>query len=181
MHWPFASRGARASTVAGSNGVPALDYASFTTNDAYVTVWLPQRLLDALDVVSAETDTSRPDVIRALLFEHLHGRAELVRLHVWARNRPPEPEPEIKFAEKRPPIDRRANVQMLGKSAVDMKLWMPTPLKVSLVSHSKAQGLGLSDGIRKILVLELLGAQFHERWQAAVGLVPAHYREMERS
>jgi hypothetical protein len=72
-----------------------------------------------------------------------------------------------------------ANVAMLGKSALDMKLWIPASLKVELLAYVTAQRLGLSDGIRKILVLKLLGADFHARWQVAVGLVPAHYREME--
>ena len=179
MRWPFASRGARAATVAPQPQGMTLDYASFMVNDVSVTLWLPQRLLDALDTVSAETDTSRPDVIRGLLFEHLHGRAELARLHIWARTRPPEPEPESKFSTKRYPIDREANVRMLGKSAADLKLELPSVLKAQMATHAKVEGLGLSDGIRKVLVLRLLGAEFHARWQAAVGLVPAHYREME--
>jgi hypothetical protein len=179
MRWPFASRGARAATVAPTSQGAALDYSAYTVNDVLVTLWLPQRILDALDTVSAETDTSRPDVIRALLFEHLYGRVELARLQAWARTRPPPPEPDIKFSTKRYPIDRNANVQMLGKSAMDLKLGLPSPLKESLKAHAKAEGLGLSDGIRKILVLRLLGAEFHVRWQVAVGLVPAHYRDME--
>jgi hypothetical protein len=179
MFWPFATRGARASTVAPA-AAGGLDYASYSRNDAAVTLWLPQKLTDALDVVSAETNTSRPDVIRALLFEHLHGRAELVRLQVWARSRPPPAEPQIKYSLRRYPIEREANVRLLGKSAADLKLEMPTPLKTALTSLAKGEGLGLSDGIRRILVLRLLGAEFHARWEVAVGLVPAHYRDLER-
>jgi len=178
MLWPFASRGARAATVARPSGTP-FDYAAYAVSDVSVTLWLPQRLVDALDTVSAETDTSRPDVIRALLFEYLHGRAELARLHAWARTRPPDPEPKFKFTEKRYPIDREANVRMLGKSAADLKLELPSVLKTQMAAHAKSEGLGLSDGIRKILVLRLLGAEFHARWQVAVGLVPVHYKEME--
>ncbi len=179
MRWPFASRGARAATVAAAPQGAALNYAAYVVNDVSVTLWLPQRLLDALDTVSAETDTSRPDVIRGLLFEHLHGRAELARLHTWARTRPPAPEPEFKFTEKRYPIDRDVNVRMLGKSAADLKLELPSVLKTQMAAHAKGEGLGLSDGIRKVLVLRLLGAGFHARWQVAVGLVPGHYKEME--
>lgn len=179
MRWPFASRGARSATVVPSPQGAALDYAAYMANDVSVTLWLPQRLLDALDTVSAETDASRPDVIRGLLFEHLHGRAELARLHAWARTRPPAPEPEFKFTEKRYPIDREANVRMLGKSAADLKLELPSVLKTQMAAHAKSEGLGLSDGIRKVLVLRLLGAEFHAQWQVAVGLVPAHYKELE--
>ena len=178
MFWPFASRGSRVVTVTPPVPTPALDYAAYSTNDVTVTVWLPERLLTALDVVSAETNTSRPDVIRALLFEHLHGRAELARLHAWARNRAAV-EPGIQFSNKRYPIDREANVRMLGKSAADLKLELPSPMKAGLAALVKTEGLGLSDGIRKVLVLRLLGAPFHARWQAAVGLVPAEARLRE--
>jgi hypothetical protein len=178
MLWPFATRAARANTVSPP-GVATLDYAAFSKNDVTVTLWLPERLVDALDTVSAESDASRPDVIRSMVFEHLHGRAELARLHNWARTRPSASEPEFKFAEKRYPIDREANVRTLGKSAADLKLALPSVLKAQMAAHAKAEGLGLSDGIRKVLVLRLLGAEFHARWQVAVGLVPAHYRDME--
>jgi len=179
--WPFASRGARASTVAPAGpatGAAPVPYAAYATNDVAVKVWLPERIVAALDVVSAESDTSRPDVVRALVFEHIHGRAELCRLQQWFRSQPVV-EPEIKASEKRTSVDRGAGVRMLGKSVEDFKLWMPAAMKADLASLAAQEGLGLSDCIRKILVLRLLGDAFHRKWQAAIGRVPAEYREME--
>jgi len=179
--WPFASRGSRASTVAPTvrpAGATPLAYAAYANNDVAVKVWLPERIAAALDVVSAESDTSRPDVVRALVFEHIYGRAELCLLHQWFRSRPVA-EPEIKASEKRSSVDRGAGVRLLGKSVEDFKLWMPSAMKSDLAGLAAQEGLGLSDCIRKILVLKLLGDTFHRRWQTAIGRVPAEYREME--
>ena len=179
--WPFASRGSRASTIAPTGRLPGtvpVAYSAYANNDVAVKVWLPERLVTALDVVSVESDTSRPDVVRALVFEHIHGRAELCRLHQWFRSRPVV-EPEIKASEKRTAVDREAGVRMLGKSVEDFKLWMPSAMKVELASLAAQEGLGLSDSIRKILVLRLFGDGFHRRWQAAIRRVPVEYREME--
>lgn len=179
--WPFASRGSRASTVAPTGqttGAAAFTYAAYASNDVAVKVWLPERIVAALDVVSAESETSRPDVVRALIFEHIHGRAELCRLHQWFRSQPVV-EPEIKASDRRVPIDREAGVRMLGKSIADFKLWMPSAMKADITGLATLEGLGLSDCIRKILVLKLLGDGFHRKWQTAIGRVPTEYREME--
>lgn len=60
----FASRRLRVATVASPGENKVFDYSANATNDTEVTAWLPQRLLAALDTVSAETSMSRLDMIR---------------------------------------------------------------------------------------------------------------------
>ena len=179
--WPFASRGARAATVASSTPSSAqLDYAAFAVNDVAVKVWLPQKLVVALGLISADVDNSRPDLLRAVLFEHVHGKAELARMSDWQRRRSTAVDSDIKFSAKRRVEDPAAGLRILGKAVEDLKLWMPTPLRASLIDLASAEALGLSDYIRKVLVYRLLGEAFHRQWQSAIGRVPIEYREMER-
>lgn len=157
-----------------------LNYATFADNDVAVKVWLPQKLVVALDLISAEVDNSRPDVLRAVLFEHVHGKAELARMSDWQRRRPPAVDSGIKFSARRREEDPAAGLRILGKAVEDLKLWMPTPLRASLVDLASAEAMGLSDYVRKVLVYRLLGESFHQKWQSAIGRVPIEYREMER-
>ena len=71
--WPFSSRNSQYRTIAPEpKGLP--NFNDFEKTDAAFKVWLPQILVDRINWLSKEQDVSRPDVIRALLFEHLYGR-----------------------------------------------------------------------------------------------------------
>jgi hypothetical protein len=45
----------------------------FNDNDAVIKLWLPERLLAAIDVLCAEHDASRPDVLFAGIFSRPIG------------------------------------------------------------------------------------------------------------
>jgi hypothetical protein len=45
-----------------------------------IKLWLPERLLAAIDALCDEHDASRPDVLRWMLFEHAYGRTEFAHL-----------------------------------------------------------------------------------------------------
>jgi hypothetical protein len=158
-----------------------LDYAQFEKNDAWIKIWLPPKLIQALDLLSAAHDSSRPDVLRGLLFEHVYGRQELEGLIAWKRRRDGddgrmlrEPGQEYEFA---PP--RIASIDMFGKATEDIKLWLPKRLKDDITALANNAGMGISDYIRKTLVRILLGEKTHQQWQAAIGNVPADIRRAE--
>ncbi|WP_423456096.1 hypothetical protein [Ottowia sp. VDI28] len=48
-------------------------------------LWLPQILVDRINWISREVDVSRPDIVRACLFEHLYGRVAMLALHAHKR------------------------------------------------------------------------------------------------
>lgn len=174
--WPFASRGARVDTGLDRPG-PAVsrDYAAFALNDACIKLWLPERLAVALDRLSVEHDSSRPDVLRRLLFEHVHGREAFEELRAWARLREvkapaPTPAPVAGLPGAATPVHPgRRSVGCFGKSTEGFKLWLPAPLQADLVALAEAEGVGLSDYLRKTLVRLLLGERAYRDWQQANG------------
>ncbi len=168
--WPFASRGARRPLVDAPAPSANIDFAAFAVNDAVVKLWLPERLAAALDTLSANTQASRPDVLRRLLFEHVYGRIMFEQLVAWKIQQEQKPEPPLD-ASAGPTVlfspARSASIAHLGKSTEDLKLWLPSPLRASLEDLAAKDSLGLSDYIRKVLVRLLLGEQAYAEWQGA--------------
>lgn len=78
--WPFATRGSRFLGNVANRHPSHIHAPDFVHNDAVVKLWLPERMLAAIDVLCDEHDASRPDVLRWLLFEHAYGRAEFAHL-----------------------------------------------------------------------------------------------------
>ena len=190
--WPFAKRGSRVDAVTEPALPAALptDLAAFSRNDACIKLWLPEKLITALDALSATHEMSRPDVLRWQLFEHLYGRPALDRVRAWKREKEAgearrqearSASGGARFSPKQPtPSERQITTQLLGKSVEDCKLWLPSPLKSELENLAKAEGLGLSDYVRKSLIRILLGETFHHRWQAAIGKLPDEVRQFEQ-
>lgn len=180
--WPFATRGARYADDSTTTLSPQTNLHAFRTNDASIKLWLPEKLVSAIDVLCKSHDASRPDILRWVLFEHLYGRVEFeflrrsVNLSVG--------EPEIQFsprAEPKPKFSSRRDVNnsYLGKATEDIKLWMPSVMKAdlelaaassasffsSLMSRGKVP---LSDYIRAVLARHLFGERFFVEWQDAL-------------
>ena len=174
--WPFAKRGARANT-SPTPPSSSLNYAAFADNGARIKVWLPEILDQALNQLSADHDESKPDVLRALLFEHIYGRLALEGLIAWKR-----PQGGMFCAPVHPygtTPPRTAFVELFGKSTEDISLDLPRPLKDTLVSLATHDGMGLSDYVRKTLVRMLLGEKRHQQWREAIGDVPAQQQRTE--
>jgi hypothetical protein len=125
---------------------------------------------------------SRPDVLRWLSFEHVYGRVALDKLTQWKKE-----QDEIERQRKQAHSDsqdlrlsptrrtlvsvRAINLRVLGKSAEDFKLWLPAAIKVELERLAKTDGHGLSDYLRKVLILLLLGELFYRQWSQAISQV----------
>ncbi len=186
--WPFAKRGARIDTELHRQDLDApLDFRAFAVNDACVKLWLPERLTKALDRLSAEHDTSRPDVLRRLFFEHVYGMESFDELCEWKRRRDEEAklavliEERFDYASGDRFSPRRNTIDMFGKATEDFKLWLPSPIHKELVTLAQADGMGLSDYLRKSLVRILLGERIYLDWQKAIGAVPDEWRSYESS
>ncbi len=189
MWWPFAQRGTRVdlSPVAAFAVELPAELGAFAVNNACVKLWLPEKLIQGLDTMSAAHGMSRPDVLRWLLFEHVYGRPALEKLKEWKRRNDVEEAQlrgvasEIMYSPKTAePSERHITAQLLGKSVEDLKLWLPGPLKVELGKIATAEDLGLSDYLRKTLVRILLGESFHHQWRTAVGRLPAEAQQFEQ-
>lgn len=86
--WPYKSRFSRFDGDIDAVAPTALGETDFSVNQTPIKLWLPEQLLSALDVLCAHHDTTRPDVLRALIFEHAFGRIEVVRLDRRAQQVP---------------------------------------------------------------------------------------------
>lgn len=198
MWWPFAKRGSRIEQAVAVDLPIELpkDLSVFCNNNACIKIWLPEKLVQALQVLSASHEMSRPDVLRSLFFEHVYGRPALEQLKVWKRKLDEDErrrreekakrfethsDSGVAFSRQRGTAERTITAQILGKSVEDFKLWLPTPLKNELDKLAKLEALGISDYLRKTLVRQLLGEAFHHNWRSAVGKLPEEVRRFEQS
>ena len=165
-----------------------MDFAAFADNDVYIKLWLPERLTDALDRLSAKHDSSRPDLLRRIFFVHVYGVEVFEALVEWKR-RQDEVLPAILMSRRRGPVmagepkmqfsNRSITIEKFGKASEDFKLWLPNPLKREIELLAKADELGVSDYARKTLVRVLLGERVFLDWQMAIGEIPQEWVEFE--
>jgi hypothetical protein len=153
--WPYAKRGTRFYGDIDERMPSRLGGQRFDVNDAVIKLWLPERLLVGVDVLSCEHNVSRPDIVRWLLFEHVFGRVEFV--HLKRRDRG-ELEDVPAFSLRRDAVihARAVRVRFLGKSESDLKLELPSALKKALEELAGGLDQALSDYVRGALARELL-------------------------
>jgi plasmid stability protein len=177
-------------------------FSEFAHNDANMKVWLPQVLSDRLDWISKQTDVSRPDVIRALMFEHLYGRVAYMALLAFdARAKS-----EQTLAQARTALTRKSGVErmtagvergfgeiicsrqrsssidaeLIGKPTDNFRLELPRRLKGDLAEVARVHNLSASAYVRKMLVQQLCGERVHTNWRAAVGKIGRDVDILER-
>lgn len=73
-----------------------------------------------------------------------------------------------------------ADLAHLGKSDEDLTLALPSRMKRDVQELASKHHLDASSYVRKLLVLELLGAQIHTDWQQAVGAITAEVQRLEK-
>ena len=184
FRWPYASRGAtqKARESAVKVDQSLLDFTLFASNDAFLKVWMPERLTTALDRLSAAHGSSRPDVLRTILFQHIYGVTAYEAFVAWKdqhdanKSQAAGTVHAVGAKLSRP---RTASLEMLGKSDANFKFWIPARLKHDLSTLAKADALGISDYVRKLLVRVLLGERFFADWQAHIGQVPTAAKSEE--
>jgi hypothetical protein len=183
--WPFAKRGSRFLGDAATRSPSAMNGTDFNDNDAVIKLWLSERLLAAIDVLCAEYDASRPDVLRWVLFEHAYGRTEFAHLRRRARatlERGIDMN-DICLSTRRAPSDeapslptaRAVDQHFLGKSNQDVKLTLPAALKRELEALAEQSGQPLSNYLRGVLTRQLLGEGHYQRWQNELERVDANH------
>jgi len=187
--WPFSSRSSQHRAMAPTpKDLP--DCSEFEQNDNKIKVWLPQVLVDRVNWLSKTRDASRPDVIRALLFEHLYGRVAYEAIVKYVADERTEAaltlarrmqcaswssavEGTSKSGDIRKSTTRSTQVDLewLGKSIDDLEVKLPSRMKMDLDKVSAVHNLTASSYVRKMLVLQLLGEITHSSWQKAVGAI----------
>ena len=168
--WPYASRGSRFLGEVTEASPSRLESLEFSLNGDPIKLWLPERLLAAIDVLCGIHDASRPDVLRTIFFEHAFGRVEMAHLRRRAALRGRE-SPGVKLSPRRISTDltaREINARFLGKATEDVKLFVPAALKSELEELARSREQALSDYLRGVLARELLGERLYQSWQQAL-------------
>ena len=165
--WPYAKRGTRFDGDVFERFPSELRKDRFSTNDAVIKLWLPERLLAALDVLSSVHFVSRPDVVRWVLFEHVFGKVEFaLLLERERRKRANEWYDGPVFSRKTVASTARAlRVRYLGKSTTDLKVEIPLALKQGLETLAAQAGESLSAYIRRVLARDFLTERQYQEWR----------------
>ncbi len=197
--WPFAKRGSQQRVIAPKpTDWPNLE--DFEKSDVSLKVWLPQILIDRINWISKNLEVSRPDILRAQIFENIYGRVAFEALCRYAEEKQNAQDKatrreiydknnwstgiskafsseDIKFSK-----ERFTNIDLahLGKSDEDLTLTLPQQLKTDLALVAKMHEITPSSYVRKLLVLHLLGEKVHSEWQRALGKLPNDLSILEK-
>lgn len=175
--WPFAKRGSRFDGDADEHFPSDINPRDFKDNKAIIKLWLPSKILAGVDIIGQRYHVGRPDVLRAILFEHVYGRAELVQLDIRERRRQSKLTGRISealFMLREPEnydTARAATVGLIGKAEHDLKLELPIRLRDELVQLAEGADQAISEYIRGVLVRQILGEALYQRWVQAMEAV----------
>ena len=193
--WPFSNRGPRLDVEdAMLKHKPDFDFAPFERNDVSIKLWMPEKIITSIDVLSLQHEVSRPDILRWVFFEHAYGRELFAGLclyeelllqpedHMPRFARKVASESAVLYSESRKQVDteRAINQRFLGKATEDVKLWLPRPLKDVLQELADNKDEPLSDYLRSALVRHLFGEQFYDKLQEALASINQRALEHER-
>ena len=175
--WPFAKRESRFGGDADEHFPSDIRPQDFKDNKATIKLWLPSKILAGIDIIGQRYHAGRPDVLRAILFEHVFGRAELVQLDIRERRRRSklmEGMPDVCFMRREPETydtARAITAGLIGKAEHDVKLELPSKLRDELVCLAEGAKQPISEYIRGVLVREILGEALYQRWVQALEAV----------
>ncbi len=175
--WPFAKRGSRFDGDADEHFPSDIKPRDFKDNKATIKLWLPSKILAGVDIIGQRHHAGRPDVLRAILFEHVYGRAELVHLDIRERRRQNKLTarlPDVRFMLREPDTydtARAATAGLIGKAEHDFKLELPIRLRNELVQLAEGADQAISEYIRGVLVRQILGEALYQRWMQALEAV----------
>lgn len=138
-------------------------YEAFRDNDARLKLWLPPPVVEALERVEQTGELNRPALLRELLFCYVYGAYDLQRMRELGDGlywRPGDGFP-LFSRPPRPVVVREGELRAeLGKSTVDLLLWLPRRLREDLDALAAAEGVTPSQFARHVLVAELFGRHY---------------------
>ena len=165
--WPFSNRGPRLDVEeALLKHKPEFNFAPFMVNDVYIKLWMPEKIVTAIDILSVKHDVSRPDILRWIFFEHGYGRELFAGLCAHAETlKATGKDSGVLFSHVQTQTERSVNQRFLGKANEPVKLWLPGPLQSTLQVLADSKDEALSDYLRSMLVRHLYGEHFYSDWQ----------------
>lgn len=180
--WPFSNRGPRLEVEERLIKQESdFDFSVFEKNDVCIKLWMSEKILTSIDVLTVQHNVSRPDILRWIFFEHVYGRERFSDLCKYAELIKAANQVEIpRFSRKNIDTVRSVNQRFLGKATEDVKLWLPNQLKIDLKVLADAKHEGLSDYLRFVLVRHLYGERFYVDFQEALATINQNAVEHEQ-
>ncbi|NLI77502.1 MAG: hypothetical protein GX442_13800 [Candidatus Riflebacteria bacterium] len=133
------------------------DFSEFARDDTFIKVWLPDKLLTAVDELAEYFDNTRSRLLRGLLFVHVYGMVDFEamrcrHLGLFAPQPGIDDGEGIKFSRT-----GSATTAHLGKSRNNLKLHLPSRLLEDLQKLAARAGVPRSQYLREVLVSVFLG------------------------
>ena len=192
--WPFSSSSSRVTDVPTQPKIH-IDLESFATNEKTLDATLTSDIWAMVEWLSATTNTTHIDVIRALLFQALYGRIAYEQLiaHVrkqrnnsnkykwdgpidlFSRDKSQNQQTQIVTVATRldneilqsPARGTPADLKHVGKSNIRRKLEIPHRMWIDLDRQAAKAGMDLSPYVRGLLFKVLQGEVNYNQWQHA--------------
>ena len=154
---------------------PPGDWSGYDVDTAAVKLWIPQVLDDCLAQMMEPLQQTKSDLARNALMLHVYGRGTfdaLCEYKLWRVRRRQQIDEDAELIKaavasgrkfsmqgvakpEDPP--RPAYIRAFGKNAVDLKVWMPRPLRQSLCALAEQRAMTPSEYMRRALTAYYLG------------------------
>ena len=146
-------------------GIPEGDWSLYDVDDRSPTIHIPEVLDECLAALTDRFDQTKSDLARNALMLHVHGRRvfeALVAAKLWRLKRRVQAEDSRKFSLQGTRLrsqdsPRKSYIAAFGKSVVELKVWMPSPLHDRLSSLAIALELTPAEYMRRALTAYYLG------------------------
>ena len=130
--------------------VTGRDYGFLTDDPVPLKIWLPEAAETLIERDAARQGITKAALIGQLLFAHLYGshdlHDQLSRQAPWLSQRP-------RAVASRSPSYRPE----LGKNIADVRLFIPSRMRIELQALATASGLKLSAYARQVILDEWFG------------------------
>lgn len=126
------------------------DFRFLTDDPVSLKIWLPEAAETVIERDAARRGMTKAALIGQMLFAHLYGaqdlQDQLSRQAPWLSQRP-------RIAASRSPSYRPE----LGKNIADVRLFIPSRMRMELQALADASGLKLSAYARQVILDECFG------------------------
>lgn len=154
---------------------PPGDWSGYEVDNVAVKLWIPQVLEDCLVQMTEPLQQTKSDLARNALMLHVHGRRTFDALcehKLWRVRRRQQVDEDAEHVKALIASGRKFNLQSFptpddpprpayirafGKNTVDLKVWMPRPLRESLNALAQQRSMSLSEYMRRALTAYYLG------------------------
>ena len=145
--------------------LPEGNWSDYNVDNTSATIHIPEVLDNCLESLAEKFELTKSDLARNALMLHVRGRYQFERLvdaKLWRPRRRQQIEDTRKFNKQNIGVHlsdtpRKAYIDAFGKSVVELKVWMPRPLRDQLGHLAYGSSLTTAEYMRRALTAYYLG------------------------